>query len=145
MPIDYKKYPKNWKTEIVPQVKERYDNKCAFCGLRNYTVGNRIGSLFVPTGGNEHHDKAGNGELSYKEARELVKHCNEFADDYLIVIVLTVAHLDHNIQNNDLLNLKPLCQKCHLNYDHEHHKKNARETLKKKKGIVEMQFSPHEA
>jgi hypothetical protein len=143
MPIDYKKYPSNWKTEIVPMVKDRYGNKCAFCGLSNYTVGQRAGTIFIPTGGNEYHDKAGNGELSYKEARELVKHCNEFCEDKLIVIVLTVAHLDHNINNNDLLNLKPLCQKCHLDYDKEHHKKNSRETLKRKKGIVELPFSVH--
>jgi 5-methylcytosine-specific restriction endonuclease McrA len=141
MPIDYKKYPSNWKTEIVPKVKARDNNSCAFCGIKNYSVGYRIGSQFIPTAGNEMHDKAGNGEISYKEARELVKHCNECAEDNLIVIVLTVAHLDHDINNNDLSNLKALCQKCHLDYDKDHHKKNSRETLKKKKGIIELQFS----
>jgi len=28
MPIDYKKYPKNWKTEIRPKILERAGNKC---------------------------------------------------------------------------------------------------------------------
>lgn len=140
MPIDYKKYPSNWKTEIVPKVKARENNCCAFCGVKNYAVGYRQNSKFIPTAGNEHHDKAGNGELSYKEARELINHCNEFADDNLILTVLTVAHLDHDISNNDLSNLKALCQKCHLDYDKEHHKKNSRQTLKKKKGIVELSF-----
>ena len=32
-------------------------------------------------------------------------------------IVLTVAHLDHDIANNSFYNLMALCQKCHLNYD----------------------------
>lgn len=32
-------------------------------------------------------------------------------------VVLTVAHLDHNTQNNSFFNLKALCQKCHNNYD----------------------------
>ena len=141
MPCNYKLYPSNWKTEIVPKVKARENNCCAFCGVKNYSVGYRKGSQFIPTVGNEMHDKAGNGELSYKEARELVKHCNECADDNLIVIVLTVAHLNHDINNNDLSNLKALCQKCHLDYDKDHHKKNSRETLKKKKGIIELQFS----
>ena len=77
MPIDYKKYPSNWKTEIVPQVKARDNNCCAFCGVKNYSVGYRNGSKFIPTAGNEWHNKAGNGELTYKEARELAKHCNE--------------------------------------------------------------------
>lgn len=140
MPIDYKKYPSNWKTEIVPKVKARDNNCCAFCGVRNYSVGYRIGSKFSPTGGNEMHDKAGNGELSYKEARALVTHCNECCEDKLIVIVLTVSHLNHDINDNDLSNLKALCQKCHLDYDKEHHKKNSRETFKKKKGIIELSF-----
>jgi len=53
---------------------------------------------------------------------------------------LGVTHLDHNILNNEFSNLKALCQKCHLDYDKEHHKKNSRETLKKKKDIVELSF-----
>lgn len=32
-------------------------------------------------------------------------------------VVLTVAHLDHDIENNSLLNLMAMCQKCHLDYD----------------------------
>jgi hypothetical protein len=66
MPIDYKKYPSNWKNEIVPMVKARDNNCCAFCGVKNYSVGYRQNSNFIPTAGNEMHDKAGNGELSYK-------------------------------------------------------------------------------
>jgi len=33
--------------------------------------------------------------------------------------VLTVAHLDHDISNNELSNLRALCQRCHLDYDRE--------------------------
>lgn len=57
-----------------------------------------------------------------------------------IKIVLTIAHLDHIISNNEFSNLKALCQKCHLDYDKDHHKKNSRETIKNKKGIVELSF-----
>jgi len=35
-------------------------------------------------------------------------------------VVLTVAHLNHDINNNSFYNLKALCQKCHLNYDQKH-------------------------
>lgn len=143
MPIDYKKYPSNWKTEIVPTIKARENNRCAFCGVKNYSVGYRKGDEFIPTRGNEYHDKAGNGELTYKEARELVKHCNECCEDNLIVIVLTVAHLDHDVTNNELSNLKALCQKCHLDYDKEYHRNNRRETINKKKGFVELPFTEH--
>jgi hypothetical protein len=32
-------------------------------------------------------------------------------------VILTVAHLDHNRDNNSFFNLSALCQKCHLDYD----------------------------
>jgi cytochrome c556 len=58
--------------------------------------------------------------------------------DKFITIVLTIAHLDHDITNNDYNNLKALCQKCHLNYDKEHHSKNSRATRNFKKGLQEL-------
>jgi hypothetical protein len=39
-------------------------------------------------------------------------------------VVLTVAHLDHDIGNNNPENLKHLCQRCHLNHDKEQHRKS---------------------
>jgi len=47
-------------------------------------------------------------------------------------VVLTVAHLDHNPQNCADDNLRALCQRCHLRYDVEHHKKNSALTRRKK-------------
>lgn len=49
-------------------------------------------------------------------------------------VILTVAHLDHDPENNDFDNLKALCQKCHLSYDAKHHSENARLTRNKKIG-----------
>jgi tRNA(Ile)-lysidine synthase TilS/MesJ len=66
------------------------------------------------------------------------EHISEKAKHFKIV--LTVAHLDHNLSNNDYSNLKALCQKCHLNYDKEHHSKNRRKTIKSKKKLVELPF-----
>ena len=138
MPIDYKNYPKNWKTEIHKAVMERAKNRCENCNVPNYAVGYRVDGIFIPTCGNLYHDSAGRGELSYKEARELVRHCNNFCDDKLIVIVLTKAHLDHNIKNNDLSNLKALCQKCHLDYDKNFHVENRRKTQNSKQGLSDL-------
>ena len=39
-------------------------------------------------------------------------------------IVLTIAHLDGNKDNNDFENLAALCQKCHLHHDIGHHVMN---------------------
>lgn len=38
MPIDYNRYPPNWKTEIVPNILERACHKCENCGLENYQI-----------------------------------------------------------------------------------------------------------
>lgn len=43
-------------------------------------------------------------------------------------VVLTVAHLDHTPENCERVNLKAMCQRCHLNYDAEHHAKTAYRT-----------------
>lgn len=45
-------------------------------------------------------------------------------------VVLTVAHLDHTPENCDPQNLKAMCQRCHLTYDAEHHKRTAYRTRK---------------
>jgi len=41
------------------------------------------------------------------------------------MVVLTVAHLDHDPQNCSDENLRALCQRCHLRYDADHHARNA--------------------
>lgn len=132
MPIDYKKYHPEWKTRIRPDILKRAGNKCECCGLPNYAVGYRdLDGTFHPTAGNKMHDKAGNGELKYREARYLVKHCNEHnEDDYkLIIIILTIAHLDHDINNNDYSNLKAMCQRCHNRYDMSNRVKNRKKPV----------------
>ena len=37
--------------------------------------------------------------------------------------MLTVAHLDHAPEHNTPDNLRAFCQRCHLNYDREYHRK----------------------
>jgi 5-methylcytosine-specific restriction endonuclease McrA len=32
-------------------------------------------------------------------------------------VVLTIAHLDQQPENNDHANLRALCQRCHLRFD----------------------------
>lgn len=100
MPIDYKKYPKNW-SEMRAAVLERANNRCEFCGVENHIWGVR----------------RANGSFLEYSAME----CEEgFLDgDRVIQIVLTVAHLDHDEENHEvkLDRLAALCQRCHLVYD----------------------------
>lgn len=53
-------------------------------------------------------------------------------------IVLTVAHLDHTPENCGHDNLKAMCQRCHLRYDHDHHMKNASATRRKGKAVKDL-------
>jgi len=58
-------------------------------------------------------------------------------------IVLTVAHMDHDTMNNDAANLRAMCQRCHLRYDHKHHMQNAAITRRRQKveaGQSEMEL-----
>lgn len=113
-PENKKLYPKNWK-EIRQQILERANNECEFCGVENHEIGYRNkDGIFIRT-----------PSLSYQEA---AKHLGY----KVFKIVLTIAHLDHNPQNNNPENLRALCQKCHLNYDKEHHAESRKKTRKNK-------------
>ena len=47
-------------------------------------------------------------------------------------VVLTVAHLDNDPQNNADGNLAALCQRCHLTYDARFHARNAKATRRRR-------------
>jgi 5-methylcytosine-specific restriction endonuclease McrA len=134
-------YPPNWR-EISASIRKRANHHCEECGLRNYSVGyrDRFGG-FVPLAGSGPCDAAGMGRrwpdlnpISYREALELARASNTEADGRdadgrrYLVIVLTVAHLDHDPRNCDPSNLRALCQRCHLRYDIEHHGQTAYRT-----------------
>lgn len=54
------------------------------------------------------------------------------------IVVLTVAHLDHQSENCTDANLRALCQRCHLRYDAKHHAKNAAKTRRASKRNGEL-------
>ena len=51
-------------------------------------------------------------------------------------IVLTIAHLDHQPENNSQSNLRALCQRCHNQYDAEHRLETRRNTKSKDKSLT---------
>jgi hypothetical protein len=120
MPINYNDYPSNWKSQIRPYILARAKNRCEFCKVKNYASGVRgiDGKLY---------------SWEYIEEK-LERHGIDLFDDVLanglnkdgtakvIKIVLTVAHIDHDITNNNYRNLKALCQRCHLHHDKFQHK-----------------------
>jgi hypothetical protein len=113
MPIDYKKYHPLWKriSRFVRLI--RAGNSCEECGVRNYTVRHYEDNRLIESEPFE----------SFREARH---YANNLNNDYVCtpelghrwtVVILTVAHLDHDVANNELDNLKALCQGCHLGHD----------------------------
>jgi len=54
------------------------------------------------------------------------------------VVVLTVAHLDHQPENCADENLRALCQRCHNRYDQPHRQQNARQTRRAQKRNLEL-------
>lgn len=141
MPIDYRKYDPAWKTEIRPAVLKRAYHCCESCGIDNYAVvsWDKEYEGWERARGNMHADAAGNGEFTYQEARFMADHWNEIEDDKKwIVIVLTIAHLNHDVKDNRMENLSALCQRCHNKYDRNYRKQNAKATIEKKKGLQSL-------
>lgn len=116
-PENRARYPKNWK-EIRQKILERAGHKCEQCGLPNHVWGYRLpGGEFMNV-----LDPLAPDTFRGKHAAEK-----------LFQIVLTIAHLDHVPENCAEKNLKAMCQRCHLRYDSEHHRKNAKATREAKK------------
>jgi hypothetical protein len=127
MPIDYKKYPANWKTEIRPAILQRANNRCEKCNIQN--------GIIVIRGER-------NGVECYQDENGVIFDANtseRIGDDYVgevhptnkcIKIVLTVAHLDHDINNNDFSNLSARCQRCHNRHDKHYRKANRKKNKK---------------
>jgi hypothetical protein len=111
MPINYKEYPPNWKTEIRPAVLNRANNCCEECGVPNYAIIYRPvkgSAAWKFAFGNHQDDAMGIDGIKFTK------------------IILTIAHLDHDKLNHDVYldRLKALCQRCHLVYDNSRHVAN---------------------
>lgn len=111
------RYPPNWR-EIRAAILERADDCCEQCGVPNYAYRARG-------------EEAWTSNIGQAEA---------WAMDGMKVsrVVLTIAHLDHQPENNDPGNLRALCQRCHLAWDKEHHQKTAYQTRRAGKALGEL-------
>jgi len=112
MPIDYKRYPRNWKNEIVPFIRNRSNDCCEFCGLQN---GVNVVSIITSDKGRIW---LSNFDIFKQDLRLSFPTYVELSWKNTKVI-LTVAHLLHDADNpQPLMNsLAHLCQLCHIKYD----------------------------
>ena len=118
MPCDYKRYPADW-TAIRARILKRAWNKCEQCGRHNYAI-------IVNDIEREHYPEFQNAQAAARAMR------NHFPDAKTRIVVLTIAHLDHDVAHNDDSNLRAWCQKCHLAHDKELHIRHGKETKVRK-------------
>ena len=115
MPIDYSRYPLDWKTEIVPRILTRADHKCEFCGLENKQEVYSVGIQLLWDG----KYKIKRIWISNESDKIRIEKFRHWENPKVVKVVLTIAHLDHDEENHNVSDdrLAALCQYCHLNYD----------------------------
>ena len=126
-PENRTRYPKDWKTAIVPRIRERSGDQCEChgeCGFWHYDVdGKQYDSEIMLNRRRPIRCEAVN-----RKPHPVTKS----------MVVLTVGHLNHKPEENGDENLKHWCQRCHLRYDAREHQRNARKTRFKKIGQEDM-------
>lgn len=164
-PENRARYPKDWSA-ISLAARERANWRCQHAGCRalQYAVGHweqapalamrpEFGAApqrvwrWVPSHGNGPCDAAGIGRSwpdlqrwTHAEAREFAAAVWESnpLEPRPIVIVLTVAHLNHEPEDCRPDNLAAMCQRHHLAYDVEHHRETAQATRQARSGNLEL-------
>jgi hypothetical protein len=98
MPIDYKKYPIDWK-DIVKLQKIRAGDRCELCGVPNK-------------------------ETVYRDEFGIWFSLRPEGIQTSVKIILTTHHIDGDLKNNKYPNLILVCQRCHLRLDLAKHINN---------------------
>lgn len=116
MPIDYKRYPRNWLNEIRPRIMQRANNTCEqdgcdFKHLEEVWAVKRKGRT---TGWYRDYEVA-----KLQPITQEMKNGKLIPNPKKVKVVLTIAHLDHDETNENVTDerLKAMCQLCHLRYD----------------------------
>lgn len=122
MPIDYKKYPTNWLSEIRPRILNRANNKCEqdecdFVHLEEVWAVKHAGRTI---GWFRNFETANLQPKTIESRKNKVTGKSETVPNpKKVKVILTVAHLDHDETNHEVDDerLKAMCQLCHLRYD----------------------------
>lgn len=138
MPFVRARYPADWSA-ISRQARERAGWCCQWdgCTARQYDVGwwEMVDGVW------RWHRALTHTFGRWKDAREAAAGWYyEQGEDGRppTVIVLTVAHLNHDPQDCRPENLRAWCQRHHLAYDHDLHRANAQATRRARAGTLEL-------
>lgn len=139
-PENRSRYPANWPA-ISAAKRKRAGNRCEWpgCGAKQYSVGVwQLGATGIFTW----LALLGDNSLprTYSEARTIAAEKDGPAGDGSkpLVIVLTVAHRDHQPENVADDNLAVWCQRHHLAYDQDHHTQTAYMTRRARANNLEL-------
>lgn len=123
-PENKARYPKNWGA-IRARILARAGNKCE--GSPDFPT------CRIPNAWFRNNDS---GEITDDG---LLAESWALADrDSVTLIVLTIGHLDHTPENCADENLRAWCQRCHLNYDAEHHAQTAYMTRRQGRALADI-------
>lgn len=124
------RYPSNWKG-IVADVRARAGERCECRGQCGDAHDHGPG---VGRSDERHRCGAPNGESIVRDPRTPAVWWRQDESPYsyeerprTVVVVLTVAHVDHDEANNAPSNLLALCQRCHLKMDNADNRARRRE------------------
>jgi len=125
MSFDRAQYPDNW-LEIRAQILARDGHRCTQCGVKNYSVGYRERGQFVC-----YSERA----VSFAEAKVIRDNLDsqEERAHKVLIIVLAIAHLNHDPRDCREDNLAARCQLHHLQLDRYLHSTHARATWRSKR------------
>lgn len=130
-PENRARYPKDWPA-VRERILRRAGHRCehAGCGARHRELGYWAGERWVPLPRTLR--DAGADRPGVQVA------CSDGSTIKIIMVVLTIAHLDHTPENCADDNLRAWCQRHHLAYDAKHHQVTAYRTRKAAAGTVDL-------
>ena len=119
MPINYKLYPTNWKSEIVPRIIARANNCCEKCGVENYSIVYSVRRNAKSTWFKTLEEALLAPKTNEAKKNKITGRLEIIPNPKPVKVILTIAHLDHDELNWDVTDdrLMAMCQKCHLTYD----------------------------
>lgn len=117
MPIDYKKYPENWLTEIRPRIMARAKNTCEMEGC-DFKHGETVWRVKYRGRTQAWYRNKEDAEAHEPKSFEMKKG-EVVPNPKPVKVILTIAHLDHDETNQNVSDdrLAAMCQLCHLRYD----------------------------
>lgn len=116
-PENKARYPKNWKSEIVPRIRARSGDRCECegeCGVTHSIQPPEATTLRCHAVNGKPHPITGSK------------------------VVLTVGHLNRVPEEDSDDVLRHWCQDCHLRYDREDNQRKSRVTRFRKKGQEDL-------